>query len=861
MRRLITVLALLVAAAAWYTPSASAACPNASVRGEQQAFEEKRLGAGHATNLPDCRGYELVTPVNKANNEASGPFFFTENQQDPFQARREGAGSTYSLDGAQPESESAALFTSGISTQSNAGSAWSQMSLAPTSLVEQVSGVNHQLANGEFLKFSGDLSCGVQFSTTAETAHPGETTALLPEGEKVGRMSPNLYLWESAGNTRRLVTEIAPRNPEAIHPGNGGGWTLAGMSEGCSRIAFNDTVGQGYEIPKTPGTGYYPPESRFEWTPTGGMKIASLVPAEEGKAEVPAEHVLNVENGVRGSDANLISSDGSHLYFSAGSVEAGPTEGEHSELNTIQIFDRFEGKETIAVSHSKTAVPDRGAAFQLATSDGHRVFFLANHGLVAGGEATSTTGCTPAGTFTPPATQAGCDLYEYEFNPAEHRNGILRDLTPTSVGGTGASVRGVVGTSADGSYVYFTSTGQLVAGKGRTFAQNEGLEGGPACHSTNLYAYHEGTTTFVANVSLGESGATRSAPGGCAGPTSALDAIAADSGEGQRFSVARVSPNGEYVMFATSERLKSVGFGEYNNSDSISGKPDPIMYEYKYTTGEPTISCLSCKPGGGAPTVPNGVAFGPKGPFQPVNGAGPINTVMNDGRVFYTSVTPLVEGATTVMHAYEYQPNGYTKSYKSGAETVYSEECASETGCIKKLEPAGNAAFPTYIEGVSENGENVYLTTVEPLTWEDLDGLRDLYDVRELGGLAEPAGRPACNLTKDECQGKGPEKITVVVESAGGGEAGSHAVTELNGAEETFAARVASVKAGPRSARVRIEVFGTGTLHVSGRGIYTLRRHVRPGYVTVTIRYTRRTVSSLRRHHKLRLVLRASLTR
>ena len=80
------------------------------------------------------------------------------------------------------------------------------------------------------------------------------------------------------------------------------------------------------------------------------------------------------------------------------------------------------------------------------------------------------------------------------------------------------------------------------------------------------------------------------------------------------------------------------------------------------------------------------------------------------------------------------------------------------------LDP-GTDTFPTYVEAASADGSNVYITTHAQLVPQDIDGLRDLYDVRVEGGIPVPAGPSECS--GEGCQG-----------SAGGGLSTSRRASE-----------------------------------------------------------------------------------
>ena len=167
---------------------------------------------------------------------------------------------------------------------------------------------------------------------------------------------------------------------------------------------------------------------------------------------------LPADDGSLASDFNSISEDGKHLYFTAKAISEREA-GHSAEEATFNIYDRVEGTHTVKISATANpGLEDTGARFEGASSNGERVFFLANHGLTPGGGASTTAGCTTQSGETQLAASAGCDLYEYRH---EGEGGHLTDLTPTSTGVEGANVTGVAGIASNGEYVYFTSSGKL----------------------------------------------------------------------------------------------------------------------------------------------------------------------------------------------------------------------------------------------------------------------------------------------------------------------------------------------------------------------------------------------------------------
>src|ERR1700687_1045532 len=134
----------------------------------------------------------------------------------------------------------------------------------------------------------------------------------------------------------------------------------------------------------------------------------------------------------------------------------------------IGVYDRIGGSETVELSapalgatpNVTTAEP---ATFWAASADGSRVFFTSSAELTT----VSNTG----------TANGGEDLYEYDVK-AQHLTDLTVDTNPEDTA-NGAMVRGVVGASSDGSYVYFVASGVLDAGNG--------VAGQP-----NLYVVHDG---------------------------------------------------------------------------------------------------------------------------------------------------------------------------------------------------------------------------------------------------------------------------------------------------------------------------------------------------------------------------------
>src|SRR5208283_5089107 len=467
---LAVVLALLGAA-----PSASAgssSCPNEAIRVQQKVAE-----VGASTYLPECRAYERASPAAKNGQELGPPNDGAPNEI-PYQPAVHAAGVFYILEGAAPGSESGAFWSPSIARLEGGEAPWTNFPEAPTERFAALPPEYGRVANYAFL--NPELTCGIEVTALPQPAYPGAPVADVPPGEEQlfeeGLDVGNIYTRNFLSGDNVLVTSEKPREPQQQTELTAN-YHIDGVSADCKHVLFQTE--EFYEFHVTPKSSEYAPVgSLYEWNEgSEGPQDASVLPSGEAATNV----VVNGQSASYGSPPIhdlAVEDESTRAFFTASTgkaVEPGVAAG------SAQVFMRLDGKTTVSLSASKTSTPDRGAFLEESSADGSRGFFIANYGLVA--PSGSAEHCENAPTAGPHYGE-GCDLYEYHVTNATTGAGTLTDLSGDPSDASGASVRGVVGSSEDGTVVYFSATGQLVAGKGNSASQN--AEKGEA----NVYAAH-----------------------------------------------------------------------------------------------------------------------------------------------------------------------------------------------------------------------------------------------------------------------------------------------------------------------------------------------------------------------------------
>ena len=453
---------------------------------------------------------------------------------------------------------------------------------------------------------------------------------------------------------------------------------LAGASSDYGHVIFESVY------PLVPGSNANPDPSSpvdnlYEWD-HGTLRLAGILP--NGSLATRAEAGQGASSGFYTN--HTISTDGSRIIF---------TDNSNTHNNTGVLYERVDASSTVQINASeKTNGSGSGgidpngpqpARFWTASDDGKRVFFTTSEQLTND----DNNGLTDVYMWDADA-QAGHHLTRISVDnePADPENGAI----------------GVIGASADGSYVYFISGGQLVAGQPTLLA------------NLGIYEWHAGTLSYLGR--MAEQGdTTLDLP-----VTSGLEPFAA-----------RVSPDGRHMMFISSRGTGLSGYDQ-GNCSTFTG----CVEVYVYSADQHEVACASCNPSG-APATADAFTNIVKGTSAAGTTDHLNHPLSDDGRyVFFSTAEALVSQDV------------------NGRSDVYEYEVP--TGTVHLIS-SGRGEADSYFMDASADGSNVFFVTRDALTGRDVDHSYDLYDARIDGGLPEPPATPP-DCVGDSCRsaGSGP---------------------------------------------------------------------------------------------------------
>ncbi len=716
-------------------------------------------------DLPADRCPELVSPADK------GPVGNVESvypAQGAFQASETGDEMAYLLlngDGTGPSGGD--VIYRGARSQDG----WSKAQITPPSLIPTPN------SSGDLATYSGmpgrvkyvsrDLGCAL-----VESVNP--LTDDTPAASVDFGVS-NLYRWNASDGSYTLITKRLPLNPNFDDSFRG--YEIVGTTPDCGRVFF---WSMDYE--------FIAGASRlYEWDADSGQL------GDAGRR--PDGSVGPVDSKIR-TVKNAVSPDG-RLFFKGVSNQG-------VDSGKAAVFARDPNGQTINVSQPTTAVPTTGAGYETASPDGSHMFFLANYGIASTTSNGPTTGdCSDlAATVTSGVSSKPCDLYDYDVESGE-----LTDLSAfnTAANPQGAAVQGVMAVDDDGSTVYFAALGQLVPGKGRTYAQNLAGDG-----FANVYRYRDSALTYVGSLTVADLGANVT-------DKHALvhfpDAWSSQS-----------TSNGEHFYFASPDNMTGTN-------------PDRVESAYLFSDGEGT-ECVSC-PRDGTPPRPrplstNGFSIATassvgKGPHTP-------RSLADDGRVVFTSEDALAPGAI--------EGDGTITGSEAVTSPLQTNVYEFYRGQVSLL-ATGRVQFL----GMGEDGRDVFVKTYAQLDPRDIDFVGDVYDLRSGGGFAPPDPPPVpCDPGAEQCQGPGN---TPEIDGPGSDREGSGNLEA--GVREAVRLRVAAVARGLRVG-LSVRVSAKGVLRISGQGVVGSSRRVgEAGIYRLSVGLSRRARETLRSRGRLRL--------
>jgi hypothetical protein len=618
------------------------------------ANDQFRTGFG--VKLPDCRAYEQATPTDKHGGNAQGSTNST-------QASSSGDRVTFYLAGGLPSSGGGESLQPYLASRGAGG--WTSDGLAPIAKANEQS---------NFLALSEDLSIALAVAPGPGSA--GQALYLRDSDSGVFQLGPqtsefgNPNVADFAADTSHLIFESAgtPLVPGAVEfqP------NLYDLDHGDLTLVSRIPAGSATSCDDANGPTCMPaPEGAF----AGPFSWEASTPEFGGATS-------------RYYTENTISRDGSKVFFTS--------------RNAGQLYVREDATATTRISASQRTTPDpngeKRAIFLAATPDGSTVFFASCEKLTDDSTAVSTAakGCIGEGQ--------GQDLYSYGTD-----TGDLTDLTVDSNVGdaAGAAVQGVLGASADGSYVYFVANGVLAAGA----SSGDCKIGGPF-GECNLYVSHNGAVTFVTKT----------------GPLDQDNWQGRDTdGAVQNPKASRVSADGQTLLFSSKRSLTGYDNVEAKPSVRCGGDRCADFELFRYTTPDGLLACISCNPTG-APPEGEGL-LGTERIFfhSSLRQTFLTRNLSADGnRVFFDSPDALLSTDTNgVNDVYEWEAKG-------------SGSCESESqgnGCLYLLS-SGTSPDPSYFADASVDGDHAFLFTTQQLVPSDKDQLADVYDAGAGAGLA-----------------------------------------------------------------------------------------------------------------------------
>jgi hypothetical protein len=658
---------------------------------------------GAAAALPDCRAYEMVSPIDKEGGDilarVSASTGIGRLDQSAAEVPAGGVGITYSSYRAFGGAQSAPFSSQYLSRRHPLGSlgeGWSSEPISPPQEGEFFPHTSFSMINNGYHLFSADLSEG-WLATYTEP--------VLGVGGQAG--FANIYRRDLLSGDYEACTTESPQG--------GDGDTRAyeaemqGVSEDGGRAVFraNDKLTEDANEPPVAGkaTNFQVYACDRKDVGSRGLHLMSKLP--NGTASTAKYNTVGVANSKEAEDGGRVATltgalaaDGERIYWTATSGEFGP--------GALYVRLNPGAEESSGKDGEGHCVPEAGKACTLAVSPGQPARFW---GAARDGSRALFSIEAESGQEPQPS-----DLYEFDLAEAEAGGEAKTLIAHESLG--------VLGFSEGASRVYFVSKADL-----------DGA-GSASAGQPNLYLYEAGAEPTYAFI----------------GPLSAADVAShpKDPSAAHSWALlrqARVSEDGGTLVFAANSAALAGQVG-YDNTDVASGEADTEVYRYS-AAGE-GLACISCRQSGARPAGQAVTTLASSPPFwQAARIPGQTTSlypgrVIADGgrRVFFESFDALVlADANGKADVYEWEQAG-----EGGCQATSAAFAASAGGCVYLISSGTSDADSEFVDA-SADGKDVFIRTAQNLLPQD-PGLFDIYDARVEGGFPPPPAPPG------ECEGE-----------------------------------------------------------------------------------------------------------
>jgi hypothetical protein len=305
-------------------------CPNQEFR------------TGPAAFLPDCRAYEMVSPVDKAGGDIIVQCEIRCNKAALDQAAESGGGLTYSAFRAFGDAQSSPYSSQYLATRGPTG--WLTHGISPVQ--EGATPFEILVLDVQFRAFSPDLDQAWFTHATEPVLAPGAIPGFA-----------NLYRLNTNTGTYLALTT---RRPSDV---SGGDYEveLQGLSADGSRAVFRAT---GKLTANASARGL----SQVYQSEGGQPKLVSLRPNNTAALQDAGVGTadLGIPRGRLGSVFQAVSADGSRIFWSEPGGSA-----------NSNLFVRIDGEETVAVSNDAEFIgaDPTGSTALLRTGGGNLVEF------------------------------------------------------------------------------------------------------------------------------------------------------------------------------------------------------------------------------------------------------------------------------------------------------------------------------------------------------------------------------------------------------------------------------------------------------------------------------------------------------